>query len=404
MRTLILSVAAGGGHAHAAEAIKSYIHKNSPNSEVRIIDTLKYINPMIDKVLIGGYLKSLKVTPSLFGKLYYYAETDYGLSSVGTKFNEAMTSKLIPLIEEFKPQVIVCTHPFPTEMVSIMKTKYNILIPTISILTDYAPHSFWLHPYIDAYIVSNDDMIDEMVERGIPKDTIHSLGIPVSPSFNIKYDRTATLHELGLCDYKTTILVMGGSLGMGKISRIYEELIKIEKDIQIIVITGKNKKLYAELQNYSANSPKPAKIIGYTDKVNKYMQASDLLLTKPGGLTITEALICQIPLGVFSPIPGQEEKNTEFLLKHDLAVNLGNGKDCKEILETLISSTEKLDSMKKNCLKFSKPNSTMDICKLIDSIVKDGKVRTSEQSKDKYYLKDSDKNLLKSLEKLFIGD
>lgn len=404
MRTLILSVAAGGGHANAAEAIRSCIHVNSPHSEIRVIDTLKYINPMIDKVVIGSYLKTLKITPALFGKLYYYAESDYGISSVSAKINEIMASKLLPLIEEFQPQIIVCTHPFPTEMLSIMKIKYNMSIPTVSILTDYAPHSFWLHPCIDAYIVSNMDMVDEMAERGIPRETIHALGIPVKSGFNIKYDKSETLKGLGLLADKTTILIMGGSLGMGKIGRVYEELMKIKDDIQVIVITGKNKKLYSELLALSQNSPKTTKVISYTDKVNKYMQAADLLLTKPGGLTITEALISEVPLGLFSPIPGQEEKNSQFLLKHDLAVDLGRGKNCSEILETLLSSPEKLASMKENCARYSKPNSTKDIYDLLIEIVNDGKVRMSMESDERYYLKDPDKKFLRSIERLLIGD
>lgn len=404
MRALILSVAAGGGHANAAEAVKSFLQMDDSHSEVKIIDTLKYINPMIDKVVIGSYLKTLKVTPALFGKLYYYAESDYGISSVSTKFNEIMASKLLPLIEEFQPQIVVCTHPFPTEMLSIMKTKYNIAIPAVSILTDYAPHSFWLHPCIDAYIVSNTDMINDMAGRGIPKETIYPLGIPVKPSFNIKFDRNETLKELGFYADKTTILIMGGSLGMGKITRVYEELIKIKGDIQVIVITGKNKKLYSELLELSKNSSKTTKVISYTDKVNKYMQAADLLLTKPGGLTITEALICQVPLGIFSPIPGQEEKNSQFLLNHNLAVDLGSGKNCSEILEELLSSPQRLKSMKENCSKYSKPNSTKDVCSLLYEMVRNGKVRREACNGEKYYLKDSDKKLLKSIEKLFIGD
>jgi processive 1,2-diacylglycerol beta-glucosyltransferase len=404
MKVLIFSVAVGGGHANAADAIKSYMNKIKPDSEVKVIDVLKYINPMIDKVVIGSYLNTIKLTPSLFGKLYYHAESDYGISSFSTKCIKLLTSKLLPLIQEFQPNIIVCTHPFPTEMVSIMKTKYNVAIPVVTILTDYSPHSFWMHPCIDAYVVSNDDMIDEMSKRGVQKDIIHPLGIPVKPGFCIKYDKEQTFRELELSGDKTTILIMGGSLGIGKITNVYEELIKIEDDIQIIVITGKNKKLYAELMKLKESSPKPTRIIGYTDKVNKYMQASDLLLTKPGGLTITEALISNLPLGLFSPIPGHEEENSQFLLKHKLAVDLGNSKNCKDILEDIISSPKELQEMKENCLKFAKPNSGPDICNLLINIVKTGKVRTNESGNEKYYLKDQDSKILKSIEKLLIGN
>ena len=150
MKVLILSISAGGGHGNAAEAIKSYIALKAPKSEVKIIDTIKYINPIIDKVVIGSYLKSLKVTPSLFGKLYDYSENDYGIATLSNKINEAMTYKLLPLIEDFSPEIIFCTHPFPIEMMSILKGKNKTDIPVIAILTDYASHSFWLHPHIDA--------------------------------------------------------------------------------------------------------------------------------------------------------------------------------------------------------------------------------------------------------------
>jgi processive 1,2-diacylglycerol beta-glucosyltransferase len=403
MKALIFSVSAGGGHGLAAEALKDYINLKFPISEIKVIDTLKYINPIIDKVVIGSYLKTLKVTPSLYGKLYNCSETDSGIANtISSKFNEIMTYKLLPLIDEFNPDILICTHPFPTEMVSIMKVKYNLNTPVISIITDYYPHGFWLHPFIDAYVVSTKDMIEDMVCKGIPRRTIYDLGIPVKPSFLIKYEREETLKELDLCPSKFTILVMGGSLGMGKITDIYTELSRVNKDIQIIVITGKNDKLYNELSVLKETSVKPTKIIGFTDKVNKYMQASDLLLTKPGGLTITEALICGIPLGLFSPIPGQEEKNAEFLLNNNLAINLSNTNQCQEIIEDLLRLENKLEVMRENCNDFSKPDSGTKIVQLIESLLKSKNI-TSLKTFEKDYEKDNNiKTFFKSVEDYFM--
>lgn len=404
MRVLILSISAGGGHEHAAEAIKDYINLEDPNSEVRVIDAFKYINPIIDKVVIGSYLKTIKVTPSLYGKLYTHSEGEYTIvNTIGSKFIEIMTHKLLPLVEEFNPDILVGIHSFSTEMISVMKTKYQVYIPSVSIITDYYPHTTWLHPNIDAYVVSSSDMIEDMVAKGMPRDIIYNLGIPVKPDFIKKYDRESTLKELSLSKDKTTILVMGGSLGIGKISYIYKELIKVKSEIQIIVITGSNKKLYSELIKLKESSPKETRIIGYTDKVNKYMQISDLLLTKPGGLTITEALICQVPLALFSPIPGQEERNAQFLLKHNLAVNLSDIESCKETIESLLSSDEKLRLIRENCINFSKPHSANDIFKLMQLLVHenniDSKVKTSEKVFKKIH---TDKNFFKSVEEYFI--
>ena len=370
MKVLILSISAGGGHIHAAKAVENYTTINDPNSEVKVVDTLKYINPIIDKVVIGSYLKSIKLSPSIFGKLYSYSDNEDGFASVSNKFNELMALRILPLIKEFTPDIILTTHFFPTEMLSILKYKNKLSVPCISLLTDYSSHNFWIHPGVDAYVVSNSDMIGEMTEKGVEEKNIYNLGIPVKPDFIMSYDKDQTLKDLELDPKKLTILIMGGSLGLGKIRNLYEELKKVDRDFQIIVITGSNKKLYSELLKLQTTSTKETRVIGFTNEVNKYMQACDLLLTKPGGLTITEALVCRTPLGLFSPIPGQEEKNAQFLLRHNLAVNIGNIKHCKESIEELISNSDKLKEMKNNCNGFSKPNSGNDIYELMNKMVK----------------------------------
>lgn len=370
MNVLILSVAAGGGHIHAAEAIKRYILLNDSKSNVQVVDTLKYINPLIDKVVIGSYLQTIKITPSLFGKLYTLSENEDGLATVSNKVNELFALKLLPLLKDLKPDLLVCTHPFPAEMVSTLKSKHKVDIPMVCTLTDFAPHNLWIQPGTDAYVVSNSDMIEEMIARGVPRDSIYDLGIPVTPEFLTKYDRTETLKELNLNLNKTTILIMGGSLGIGKIENLYEELIKVSHDIQIIIITGNNKKLYSILSKLQESSPKETRILGYTKEVNKYMQCCDLLLTKPGGLTITEALVCKIPMAIFSPIPGQEEKNAEFLVKHNLAINMGDGRECKRMIQDLLSNPRKIMEMKSCCSLFSKPQSGNEIYKLLNTLLK----------------------------------
>lgn len=369
MRTLILSISAGGGHVNASEAMECYIKLDDPNNEVKVVDTIKYINPLLDKVVIGSYLKSLKLSPALFGKLYDFAETGESIATFSNKLIEMIIHKLMPLIEDFVPDIIIATHPFSTEMVSKLKAKGMISIPALSILTDYAPHSFWIHPNIDAYVVSTLAMVDEMVKRGVDKSILYPLGIPVKPNFLKKYPREDTLKSLDLDPNKKTVLLMGGSLGLGKICLLYEELQKVAIDIQIIAITGNNKKLFSQLSELSNNSHKDTRIIGYTTEVNKYMQACDLLVTKPGGLTITEALVSGVPLAVFSAIPGQEQKNAEFLLCNNLAVSLGEGKNCHAILNSLLSAPDKLENMRNNCLIFSKPNSGYDIKNLMHKLL-----------------------------------
>lgn len=371
MKCMIFSVSAGGGHSHAANALKEYILSKEPYSEVKILDTIKEISPVLDKVIIGSYLKTIQYTPSIFGKLYNFTEDEDGLTSyISSKFNQLMSIEVHDKIKKFNPDILIATHPFAADMIGYLKRKNYISLPTIVILTDYASHSSWIHQGIDHYIVSNEDMKKEILFKGVDNNSIHTLGIPINPSFFTKFDEYTTLKELNLYPEKKTILIMGGSLGMGKISELFYKLSKSDLNAQLIVISGKNKNLYTELMELSKISILPSVIIGYTNEVNKLMQASDLLLTKPGGLTITESLASELPMGIFSPLPGQEIKNKEFLLRHNLAIDIDDNYKFIDNINYIISNNHLLNTMKENTKKFAKPNSTEDIYTLIRQIIK----------------------------------
>lgn len=371
MRCMIFSVSAGGGHGHAANALKEYILSKEPFSEIKILDTIKEISPVLDTVIIGSYLKTIQYTPAIFGKLYNYTEDEDGLTSyISSKFNQLMSIEVHDKIKDFNPDIVIATHPFAADMLGYLKRKNYISIPTIVILTDYASHSSWIHDGIDHYIVSNDDMKKEISLKGININSIHTLGIPISPAFFTKFDRDVTLQELNLNPEKKTILIMGGSLGMGNISELFKELSKSDLDAQIIVIAGKNKNLYDELLELSKDSILPSVIIGYTNNVNKLMQASDLLLTKPGGLTITESLASELPMGIFSPLPGQEIKNKEFLLRHNLAIDIDDDPNFINNINYILLNEHLLNTMKNNTKRFAKPTSTRDIYMLIREIMR----------------------------------
>lgn len=370
MKILMLSVSAGGGHMNAALALKSYIIKKYKYAEIEIIDTIKYINPILDKLIIGSYLKSLKLSPNIFGMIYNYSETDQNISTITNKVNQILSSKIYPLIENFNPDIIISTHPFSTEMLSILKGKKLIDIPCVTIMTDYTPHNLWIHSNVDAYIVSNDTMIKEMLGRNVCEDIIFPYGIPISPDFTSSHNKNNTLSSLDLSSDKDTLLLMGGILGMGNILDVYKDLISLPIDFQIIILAGKNDKLLSSLNEYTYNSTKETRIIGFTREVNKYMQACDLLITKPGGLTITEALVSGIPMAIFSPLPGQEEKNAEFLLSHNVAINLYDGFNCKDKICKVLNNKKILNDMKFKAIKLSKPNCCENILQLLESLIK----------------------------------
>ncbi len=368
MRTLIFSISAGDGHKKTSLAIKNHILLNNRTSEVLIVDALKYISPLLDKLIIGSYLKSIKINPKIYKKIYEIIDNSTSKVSFLKKdsiIDKLFALKLKKLIYDFEPDVILATHPIPTKILSTLKLICGLNIPVVSIITDYACHSFWIHKGIDAYITPTNCIVDDIVKRGINSNIVYNLGIPVNPDFLHKYDRASTLETLSLFPNKFTVLIMGGSLGLGKITDIYIELNKILTDIQIIIITGKNQKLYSNLIKLAPSFSKETRILQYTKEINKYMQACDLLLTKPGGITITEAMISSIPLVLFSPIPGQEEKNVDFLTKNSLAIHLEDIKNCSDTLVDLINYPTTLNKIKQNYYKYINPNSGKDIYNLL---------------------------------------
>lgn len=185
-------------------------------------------------------------------------------------------------------------------------------MPLICLMTDYGPHRAWIADHVDAYIVSTPDMIPEMQAMGVKKELIYPFGIPVGDVFQQK-GKPELLEKIGMEPGVPTILIMAGSFGVTNILNIYKDLIRLPTEFQIIIITGRNQKLYEAFTSVIEKSPKKTKLVFFTDEVENYMQASDLLITKPGGLTVSEALACSIPLAVFDAIPGQEEDNANFL-------------------------------------------------------------------------------------------
>lgn len=404
MKAIIFSASTGGGHMSASRAINEYLKEK--NIETKMVDTLKYISPLLNKTVTETYDFIAKHYPQIW-KMMYNTSNGKTVNKILTSINNIISRKLLPLLKSFKPDVIITTHPFATEMISKLKSLQKIGIPLICVMTDYAPHRTWINPCVDAYIVANEGMLEPMVKMGVKENNIYPFGIPVDEEFFSKKNKSKILKDLGLSEEIPTVLIMSGSCGYANMEEIYRKMQKLDVDFQIIIITGKNQKLYNKMQslinksnadrrskrlipklakhmnfsnlrvikkfvNKSENfdQTKTTKIIYFTNEVSKYMAAADLIITKPGGLTVSEALACDLPMALFDAIPGQEEENADFLVSHNMAVKLENQNDNIEVIENLLKNPEKLDNMKFNCENFDKSDSLNNIYELIKKLVK----------------------------------
>lgn len=402
MKVIILSASTGGGHMSAANCVKEYL--NDKGDSAIAIDTLEYISPLLNKTVVEIYEHLAQKHPNIW-KLMYNTTNKKSLNKIVEIINNTISKKLIPLITEKQPDLIISTHPFSTEMISHLKKDENLSIPLVCIMTDYAPHRTWLSPNVDSYIVANEEMIEPMQEMGVEKSKIHPFGIPVDNDFFNFVNKKDELKNLGLRDDLPTILIMAGNFGLANIGKIFIKLQKIDLDFQLIIITGKNKKLFDDLKQLTHGKrlrkrdkilskmhlkslskknlkimaikksdkfeiTKPTKLIYYTNEVDKYMHVSDLIITKPGGLTISEALACNLPMALFGAIPGQEEENANFLVGKNMAVKLEGDAGEENIIKNLLLNPQKLNSMKSNCTNFDKSDCLKNIFNLIHEIKK----------------------------------
>ena len=386
MKILIFYASYGGGHLNAAKSINDYIISNYPDNDVELIDCMKYVNKTIEKLTTAAYREMAKKAPWAWGKIY--SDSQKGpLAHLSSRSNKIMAIKLLRLLREKQPDVIISTHPFGSQMCSYLKRKNKITAKIATIMTDFSPHDQWLvgHEFTDYFFVANDKMKNYLISKGITENKISVTGIPISNRFLKTYNKKEILDTYNLSEDKFTILFFGGGefgLGKTKTAEIFESFVQesLKEKIQIIAIAGKNPKMKASFKEivskYSVNTTTTnttdttditnnVKILEFTNQVPELMSISDLVVTKPGGLTTSESLASHLPMLIINPIPGQEEENAEFLEDKGIAIWLRKNDDSKLIIENLLADNQKLNLMKENTKLLARPHSTETICKII---------------------------------------
>ena len=373
MKVLIFYASYGGGHLNAAKSIENCIKNNYKDIDVELIDCMKYVNKTIEKVTTAAYREMAKKVPWAWGRIYSDAQQG-PLAHITTRSNKIMAIKLLKLLREKSPDLIISTHPFGSQMCSYLKRKGKITAKIATIMTDFAPHDQWLvgHEFTDYFFVAHDRMKKYLISKNVEEKKIFSTGIPISEKFQENYDKYEIVEKYNLDEKKFTILFFGGGeFGLGKTRtvQIFENFVKesLKHDIQIIAISGKNPKMKSAFDeivtlNKAENN---VKIIGFSNEIPKLMSISDLVVTKPGGLTTSESLASHLPMVVINPIPGQEEENAGFLESKGIAVWIKKTDDSKKIIEKLLNDTNKLNEMREHTKILAKPNSTTNICQIL---------------------------------------
>ena len=392
MRILIATVTAGGGHLAAAAALDEAWRTLRPRDVVEQIDLVKFFSPLHRQIHAAGYVKLVERAPELWGMIF--ARTDN--PKVARRFNRIQ--RLFPgrsrlrfarLVEHFNPDAILCTHYAPLEMLGRMRTQQTdkpapnpskggeridgrraqVPLPggvrggfplVVSVVTDFEAHALWMDAGVDLYCVAAEETKARLVARGATAESVVAMGIPIAAKFSAKPDAHAIRKALGLRDDLPTLLVLSGGFGMGPVGKILRELDKVSREFQTVVVCGRNEELRRDLA--AQDRQHPTRVLGFASNMHELMAVADLIITKPGGLTSSEALAMGKPLLILDPIPGQEAANSDFLLERGAAAKVNRVEDAPFKVEQLLTSN-KLGELAKAARALGRPHAAETICR-----------------------------------------
>lgn len=365
MRILIGTVTAGNGHLAAAAAIEEAWRAARPADVIEKIDLLTLFSPLHRKIYSNGYIKLVERAPELWGMMF--AKTDnpkllHNLKRIQRKFPSGSKKRFARAVKHFKPDVVVCTHYLPLETLTPLREKDGPHPFVACIVTDFEAHALWMESCVDLYCVAADETKARLVARGAAAKDILATGIPIAAKFSSKPDAKAVRKTYGLRDDLPVLLVLSGGFGMGPVAGILEELDKAQAPFQMLVVAGRNEELRKKLA--AGNYKHPTRVLGFSTNMHELMTIADLIITKPGGLTSSEALAMGRPVFILNPIPGQEAANSDFLLERGAAAKANRPEDLPYRVEQLLGS-KKLAEMAKSAKALGRPHAAETICREI---------------------------------------
>lgn len=366
-RVLILYISKFSGHYRAALAIEAGLAKMPAEVEVTKINALNYTNPILGKVINRAYLEVIKKRPEIWERMYDNPEVMKKTQKAREALHRFNMAKMGKLMKKYSPDAVYCTQAFPCGMVADFKRTFSSNVILIGVLTDHAPHSYWLNDEVDYYVTPSSETASGLKAKGVAGDKIRVYGIPIDPVFGIKQDKGKILSSMGLEKGKPTILIMGGSQGLGAIEEaVFSLMSDAARNYQLIVITGSNKKLFKKLEKNSRKSSlRNIKLFPYVSNVDALMDAADVVVTKGGGMTTSEALVKGLPMVIVKPIPGHERMNTDYMVSKGAAVEVKDMVFLHDKLNELFDEPEKLEKMSKNALDIAHPESALDSASLL---------------------------------------
>ena len=368
-KIMILSASIGAGHIKAAEAIHEVMEAKA-GTVVRSYDVLDFVPAAWKRTFLKLYLYSLKSFPQVYEHAYAWGNDNKWALWGRSWINKIFARKLLRYIQAFSPDCIISTHATPASLVSYLKEKREIAeVCSVSVITDFAIHRLWFNQNTDAFFLAHDGLRSSPVFHDFDLEKVYTTGIPVRTAFKEKIDRDETCDRLNLSGNKPTILIMGGGAGIlpmqELLKEMLKEMLKVKRTLQIIVVAGNNKTLYNDLQCI-ASSHHIVRVFGFVGNIHEIMTVADLMISKAGGITISEALCKGLPMLLYRPLPGQENYNANFIVQLQAAIIVQDIEKLSNVIEGLFQEeNDQLEKMRKKALQSAKRNAADEIMERI---------------------------------------
>lgn len=364
-RILILSVKAGAGHLRAAQALEAVIRGEYPQISVEHIDALEYTNKAFRRGFTSGYEKLARDLPAIWGMIYEALEEkppDSKTKALAKLFDNLNAAPLWKKVKEFDPHAVICTHYMPAEVLGPKRLKGELKALLYVTLTDFCIHSMWIQAGTDHYFVASEEMAYALRVKGLQGAKLSVTGIPIMPVFSKDYPAKPELREsLGLSPECLTVLLSAGGFGLSEIDSTVGVLAEKLDNVQFLAVAGRNEELRDALVMAAGGHPGKIVTFGFVDNMHELMAASDLAVTKCGGLTSSECLAMGLPMVIIKPIPGQEERNADHLLESGAAVRSHSNAHTVFKVETLLKDPDRLNTMAAAARRSSHPRAAFDV-------------------------------------------
>jgi processive 1,2-diacylglycerol beta-glucosyltransferase len=366
-RILVLSASVGAGHLRAAQAVEKALRILDPDASVENFDVLDFTNAAFRRMYAKSYLDLVNRAPHALG--YFYDLLDrqpspqHKSDRLRLLVEKLNLHKFLKLLKEKTWDIIVNTHFLPAELIASLRRQGKLATPQLTATTDFETHRLWVNQPCDHYFTATEEGALNLQFWGVPANDVTVTGIPIDPVFSEEKDRAACLARQGLVGDRPILVQLAGGFGVGPVEKLFTGLMELEKPVEIVVVAGRNEELKKRLDELPTPDRHRVHVLGFTTQIDELMAVADLVVTKPGGLTTSETLARGAAMAVVNPIPGQESRNSDFLLENAAAVKINNLSTLTFKLNQLLGDPARLALLKQNARRLGRPRAAFDVAR-----------------------------------------